>query len=162
MNSLRPMIRGSECLNQDTEFSLQAMLRRERPLRSDCDEQLLLTFSFEAPVRVSQLVLEGMRDSPHLPRHVRVFVNERNMIFATVERCQPTDCVELRWKPHPKNPELSIATALLPKAAHLNASHITVFVVDNENEEDVTEMVDIDLLGEPAQGQGTSSLPKKG
>lgn len=162
MSSLRSAIRGAECLNQDTEFSLAAMLRREKPLRSDCDEQLIITFAFDVPVRVTQVVFEGALGSPHLPKSVRFLPNERNLIFATVERAKAADAVELRWRPHPKNPELAVAVAQLAKTAFISSSQLSIFVVDNEGGEDVTEIVGIDLIGDVAQGQGTSSLPKKG
>ena len=152
-------VKTMECLNQDSECTLEKMVAKVAPLKSDCDEQLIINLTFGEPVKVNGLkFISSSASKASRPSTVRVFLNERNVLFSNVNNLAPRDEVKLEYQPGEQG---EVATAFLPRSRFMACYQFTIFITGNEDEEDVTILDGFDVLGEVATGQGTSDLPCK-
>jgi hypothetical protein len=162
-SSLLSHVAVAQCLNQDAKFTLETMMSGKAPLKSDCDEQLLITFQFppSTAARIHGVTFQSHSETAvDRPSQVMIFLNEKNIIFGNVQGLAPRESAQLKWIKDGKGG--AVAPLPLPKCRYTNAFSITIFVAANEGGEDQTVIDGIDLLGEMATGVGTSDLPKKG
>jgi hypothetical protein len=78
----------SECLNQDDDHTWDHALNASTLtyLKSDVDEQILLTVAFNQPIKLHSLIIQGPPD--HGPNKVRLFLNQtRSLDFEEALTC---------------------------------------------------------------------------
>ena len=163
--SLMPQLAHAACLNQADDATLDMMMRGNGPLRSDCDEQLIMHFHFaaNAPAKVQALLIAAPLDAA-APHHLRFFVNEPTLAFESVDRMRPVEDVALEWRQSEHHSQLRVAHVKLSKLRTHNANHVAAFVMDNTSggADDITVISDFVLCGELAKGQGTTAAPQRG
>lgn len=163
--SLMSQLAFADCLNQDTECTLQAMATGKGVLKSDCDEQLILHYAFppNEAANISSVTFVGPAGAA-LPSVVKFYVNERALTFDTVESRMPKDTVTLKWAAAPGDGNSMIATAAVPHVRQLAAYQFGIFVETNTSNgaDDVTVVSDIQIVGQMAKGLGTTAPPQKG
>nr|XP_046193910.1 thioredoxin-like protein 1 isoform X2 [Oncorhynchus gorbuscha] len=87
---------GCECLNESDESGFENCLVKDATyLESDCDEQLLITMSFNQPVKLFSMKLLSS-DFAQAPKCVKIFINlPRSMDFDDAERSEATQTLDL-------------------------------------------------------------------
>ena len=139
--------KNSECLNalkrEPLLNALNAATRddEKKVLRSDTDEQLLITIRFNLPVRITHVQFTGPTDAG--PKTVKMFVNPGAMDF---EGADDEDGVE----------ELDISTEDLASGAkpkrvksvkYQKVSALVMFVSENQEDEDQTVIQSLRVFG---------------
>lgn len=84
----------SECLNQSDDHVWEnALIANSKCLKSDVDEQLLMYISFQQPVKLSALIIQGPVDNG--PKNVRLFINQtKTLDFDSAQNCQAVQDLE--------------------------------------------------------------------
>ncbi|KRT79143.1 Thioredoxin, partial [Oryctes borbonicus] len=84
-----------ECLNEDDEHPLSnALAAGGGFLQSDCDEQLIISLTFNQGVKVHSLKMKAPADKG--PKNIRIFINQpRTLDFDMAEACSCVQELEL-------------------------------------------------------------------
>jgi len=133
------------CLNEsDDHVFLNAFKKDASYLESDCDEQLILTISFNQPVKVHSLKFEAPSDGKG-PKDVKVFVNQPNQMgFDQAEGMEPVQKFELT----PEN--LSNGELInLRFVKFQNVSNLVLFMMNNQGDEETTVLKYLKVIGSP-------------
>jgi len=149
---------GSNCLNEDDEFTyINVLADNDTKLKSDCDEQLMLTLSFNQAVKVHSLKIRAPNDGTG-PKTIKIFVNQPNAVdFDQGERMEAQQKLVL---------EESDITGekLIPLrfVKFQNVSNMVIFIVDNQGgEDDEQTVVDyIKLIGCPCSATNMSEFKR--
>jgi len=119
-------------------------------IKSDCDEQLLFGVVFAQPVRLQSI---GFSAPSAMPRTVKLFANKDNMAFDDVEGLAPTQVVTVAGG----------GTQIpLQFVKFQNVNSITVFVEDNQDDEDVTCVERLKFVGDALHKTNMNDLKKCG
>lgn len=136
---------GSNCLNEDDEYTYKNVLAdTDTKLKSDCDEQLMLSLSFNQSVKVHSLKIRAPNDGTG-PKTIKIFVNQPNAVdFDQGERMEGQQKLVL---------EESDITGekLIPLrfVKFQNVTNMVLFVVDNQGGDELTVMNYIKFIGSP-------------
>merc|ERR1719197_1052065 len=140
------------CLNADSACNPADVLGEELSvLRSDADEQLLFFIPFTSPVKLQGLVVAAPNNGSG-PKTVKLFINRLNITFDDVDDLNETQAVTLT------------ADQLEGKASELkfvkfqNVHNITVFIEDNQGDEEQTVLNRLAFIGRPMAGTNMSEL----
>ena len=120
-----------EVLNASNPAALAAVLGGGGELRSDCDEQLLITIAFPSAVKLHSIVLEGPGSAPD---EIRLFLNRTAMGFDDAEAEEPLQALPL------DEARRSGAPLLLQYVKFQNVSTLTLFAPSNQEESEVTTL----------------------
>lgn len=145
--SLSPQIAMDKvsCLNQDDSSTVANIFKDNSAyLESDCDEQLLIVIPFTCPVKLHSISLRA--SSTQGPKTVKLFVNEPNVDFSLVEDMDPTQ--ELVFSAS----QLDGTVVPLKYVCFQKVSSLTIFVEDNQEDEDTTIIERLQLFGQEASG----------
>lgn len=84
----------SECLNQSDDHTWENVLTSDsKCLKSDVDEQILLNVSFQQPVKLNSLIIQGPEDNG--PKNIRIFLNQtKTLDFDSAQTCQSVQDLE--------------------------------------------------------------------
>ncbi|KAK7080072.1 Thioredoxin-like protein 1 [Halocaridina rubra] len=144
---LIPMINkaGCECLNESDDHPFtEALSSGGGYLESDTDEQLILYLSFNQAVKLHSMRIKGPEDSG--PKTVKLFINQPNTIdFDTAENANAVQEIILS----PKDLEGELIPLKYVKLQ--NVINLTVFVKDNQTEEETTRIAYLQIIGSPVQ-----------
>ncbi|GJQ66051.1 hypothetical protein Trydic_g4139 [Trypoxylus dichotomus] len=132
-----------ECLNEDDEHPLSNALAAEGGfLQSDCDEQLIISFTFNQAVKVHSLKVKGPADKG--PKNIKIFINQpRTLDFDMAEGCSCVQELELNPSDLEGNP------VNLRYVKFQNVNNIQLFIKDNQGGLDVTQIDHIAIIGTP-------------
>jgi len=135
----------SECLNEDDEHPwTNAVIDHQSfaELKSDCDEQLLLTVEFQNPVKIYGIKIAG---SPQCPNKLRIYSNQTmSLDFDKAESGKPTyDCDVEKTHITEDGPAIE-----LPKLKFANVRNITIFIPANHANDDVTSIKQLLFIGQ--------------
>lgn len=122
------------------------------PLKSDSDEQLLLSLSFPQTFKLSAIKLAGPADGT-APATVKLFVNKSAMSFDDCEDFMPTQTLTL-----------SSASATLPLqlTKFTSVSSLSIFIENNQGDEEATCLSSLQLVGLPVATTNMKDLKKVG
>jgi len=139
---------GCDCLNESDEHVHKNIFsKNDSYLESDCDEQLMLTLSFNQAVKVHSIKLTAPSDGRG-PKTIKIFVNQPNSVdFDQGERMEGVQ--QLILEESDLNGEKIIPLRFVK---FQNVSSIVFFVVDNQGGDEVTVINNIRLLGSPLVG----------
>jgi hypothetical protein len=146
----------SECQNADpsTPFVNLLQCSDSYTLKSDCDEQLLFNIYFQMPVKIHHLVIRA----PALesaPLNMKMYINRAPMSFSDMESIDPVEELEIQ------EGELQ-GDIILNYVKYQNVSNLTIFVENNRDGGDVTEMSKLEIHGSPLLDCDMSKLKKVG
>ncbi|KAJ3317957.1 hypothetical protein HDV06_001031 [Boothiomyces sp. JEL0866] len=140
---LQPFIsKQLECLNSDDKHPVSNIFQKEGVLKSDADEQLLITVYFNQPVKVFSLKLTAGKDGP---KTIKTFIN-KTVSFDDVDD-NPIDIITL--KESDLEPDANPVNLKFVK--YQNVFQISIFVQDNQSGEDVTVLDRLALYGTPIE-----------
>jgi len=133
----------SECLNEDDDHPYAHCLTSAGGfLQSDCDEQIILSISFNQSVKIHSLKLKAPSDKG--PKTLRVFQNQPNTLdFDAADSMAAAQDVELTQK------QLTGEIVPLKFVKFQNVSNIQFFFKDNQCGGDVTQIDYLSIIGTP-------------
>lgn len=146
----------SECQNADNSTTWFNIFRCSDAftVKSDCDEQLLFNLYFKSPVKIHHLLIRApsMETAPLM---MKLFVNRAPMSFADVESIDPIEEIEIQ------EGELQ-GEIILNFVKYQNVSSVTIFIENNRDGGDVTEISKMELHGAPLLDTDMKNLKKVG
>jgi hypothetical protein len=130
-------------LNQDSKHPIQNVFKPNKEvLKSDVDEQLLLNIQFNQPVKIHSLKFVSKTSGP---KTIKTFVNQTSVSFDSQDL--PLEEFELE--------KGDLDQGSVPKGLkfvkYQNVYQLTIFVVDNQDGEDVTELERLIIYGSPLE-----------
>mmetsp|Transcript_7781 Transcript_7781/g.15576 ORF Transcript_7781/g.15576 Transcript_7781/m.15576 type:complete len:161 (+) Transcript_7781:37-519(+) len=134
---------GASVLNAVNPETLAAVLGGGGgvgPLRSDCDEQLLISLPFVSGVKLHSINIWGGGETA--PKTVKLFINNDSLAFDDVEGQKPHHEFELTAK------EVGGGTVTLPFCKFQFVTNLTIFISDNLADDEVTTLERIQLFGQ--------------
>merc|ERR1719187_1778645 len=132
------------CLNSSDEHKFEnALTTTDEFLESDCDEQLIIAINFTQPVKIHSLKLLGPADKG--PKTVKLFINQPNMLdFDNAERMEAVQKFVLTTE------QLSGDVPILTRFVKFqNVTNITVFIEDNQEGSETTQINHLAFYGIP-------------
>jgi hypothetical protein len=147
-----------ECLNQQPSHPVTNVLKqgyREDDglfLESDTDEQLLIHITFNQAVKLSSLVIRSHETKGKAPRRVRLFINRPSLGFSEAESEPAPQEIDLTDK------ELEGTPVQLRFVKFQNVTTLSIFVADNQEEEDTTVIQKIALYGTAGQSMNVADI----
>jgi len=135
---------GCECLNESNEHPLTAALTsKEGYLESDCDEQLLISISFNQLIRLHSLRISGPPDKS--PKTVKLFINQsKTLDFDSAETMTSIQTLELTGD------DVGNGSVIpLQYVKFQNVGNITLFVKDNQDGGESTRIDHLAFYGSP-------------
>ena len=147
---------NASALNASNPEALGAVLGGEGgaavALRSDADEQLLLSIDLPQTYKLHSLSLAGPADGT-APSTVKLFVNRSNMSFADTEDFCPTQVLNL---------SSASGTIPLQQTKFTAVSSLTVFIEGNQGDAESTCLSHLGLVGVPVHTTNMKELKKSG
>lgn len=135
----------SECLNQSDDHTWEHCLNSSSGiyLESDVDEQLLLHITFQQPVKLHSLIIQGPSDNG--PKDIKLFINQtRTLDFDSAESHVPIQALELKPEDLANN-----AVTKLRFVKFQNVQNITLFFANNQSSSEITRVNYIKFIGSP-------------
>jgi len=148
---------GSECLNMSDDHPLEnCLLDNGSFLKSDCDEQLILSLAFNQVVKVQSLKIKAPSSSG--PKTLRIFKNQpRTLDFGQAESFESIQDVDLSTDQLKGEKDVTLKFVKFQ-----DVQNIQLFVKDNQNDEEVTEIEYLEIFGSPVATTNMKELKKKG
>lgn len=146
------------CLNESSEHTLRNLIKRTGPLVSDADEQLLLNIPLNQSTKI-RAIRFGTRDqdaATKAPKTVRLFVNRPTIGFDDADSLEPAQEVELNEQQASGKEAVQLRFVRFQ-----NVNALSIFVKDNQGNEDVTRIDSFDLLGLASERTDVSKLQKQ-
>lgn len=150
-----------ECLNEDSDFSFKQFMAaqndgRQGLLKSDCDEQLLITVPFANPVRVHSILVEGPANSA--PSSIKLYTNQTGFDFDNTDTTPPVQALEFT----PKHTQSGAGVAVELKFVKFQNVHkLTLFVDRNHGDQDVTVISKLVVIGNVIKHTATKLDPSQ-
>lgn len=147
---------NASVLNAENADALKSVLALPAidapPVKSDSDEQLLLSVSFPALVKLHAIKIAGPADGS-APKTVKLFANRDRMDFSDAEDFPATQTLTLTSESQ---------TLPLTLTKFLSVSSITVFIENNQADEEVTALSRLEFVGLPVHTTNMNDLKKVG
>ncbi|KJH52927.1 putative thioredoxin [Dictyocaulus viviparus] len=141
-----------ECLNGDDSTPLEGFLEGENVLRSDCDEQLIISLPFTQPVKVHSIMLKGINGKT--PKSVRIFSNlPKTLDFDGASSVEALQVLEFTEK---AQSELELQQLKYVKFQNVN--NLQLFIENNHDGGDVTEIEKLKIFGTPLSGMNMNEF----
>lgn len=141
-----------ECLNSDDATPLAGFLEGENVLRSDCDEQLIISLPFIQPVKVHSIMLKGVDGKT--PKCVRIFSNlPKTLDFDGASSLEALQVLEFTEKA-----QTELELQQLKYVKFQNVTNIQLFIENNHDGGDVTEIEKLKIFGTPLSGMNMNEF----
>ncbi|ERL89574.1 thioredoxin-like protein 1 [Dendroctonus ponderosae] len=142
---LSPFITNSECecLNETDDHPLaHALTSGGGFLQSDCDEQLIISITFNQSVKIHSLKFKAPADKG--PKHVRIFINQpRTLDFDLADGSNSVQDLVIPQE------DLEGNLVNLRFVKFQNVQNIQLFIKDNQSGSDVTQIDHLAFIGSP-------------
>ncbi|KAK4053469.1 hypothetical protein OIV83_001636 [Microbotryomycetes sp. JL201] len=150
-----------QCLNENASHTIRDLLKGggDKWLESDADEQLLMHIPTQQSIKLRAIRFKTVESKlSQAPKTVRIFVNAgaNPISFDDAESLEPAQEVVLTEE-QAKGKE----AVQLRFVRFQNVNTLSIFVADNQQEEDTTRIDSIDLIGLANQGTDMSALRKQ-
>ncbi|GMT00330.1 hypothetical protein PENTCL1PPCAC_22504, partial [Pristionchus entomophagus] len=133
-----------EVLNEDDDTPLANFINGPGKLRSDCDEQLIISLPFTQPVKIHSVAIKGVGD--RAPKTVRIFINlPKTLDFDNATGAEAVQVLEFGEKARDEEGEVQ----QLRYVKFQNVSNIQFFIEGNQGGGEVTEIEDLKVYGTP-------------
>ncbi|KAK3821473.1 MAG: PITH domain-containing protein [Benniella sp.] len=144
-----------DCLNQQTANPVQNALKAgDAYLESDVDEQLIIYAPFNQSVKLHSIRIIP-NDIAKAPKTVKLYVNRLSLGFDEAESVEPTQIIELTDEHYKGN-------GLIPLrfVKFQNVTSVILFVEDNLEDEETTQIKQISFIGSSIESTDMSALKK--
>eukprot|EP00761_Pharyngomonas_kirbyi_P010023 gb/GECH01010041.1/.p1 GENE.gb/GECH01010041.1/~~gb/GECH01010041.1/.p1 ORF type:complete len:172 (+),score=46.08 gb/GECH01010041.1/:1-516(+) len=140
-----------ECLNEQENATARSMFEGGGSLKSDVDEELLITVPFQSGVRIHNMLIEGPEGKA--PSSVKLFVDQLNLDFETANNTPATQQFELdSSKTKAGNGEKLNLKIVRFKNVHT----LTIYIPGNQADDEETVINSIKFEGEVLHHKGSS------
>ncbi|KAG0380144.1 Thioredoxin-like protein 1 [Mortierella sp. AD032] len=144
-----------ECLNQQTANHVRNALNADETfLESDVDEQLIISVPFNQAIKLHSLRIIP-KDIAHAPKTVKLYVNKLHLGFDEADSVEETQTITLSEKDYEGNGLISLRFVKFQ-----NVTSVILFVEDNLNDEETTQIKQLVFIGSPLDGTDMSALKK--
>jgi len=147
--------KGCECLNQNSDHPYTNALYSagDSYLESDCDEQMILSLEFTAPVKVHSLRLHGPPERG--PRTLRLFTNlPYGLDFDSAMSNVAAQEFTLNGK------ELKGELIKLKYMKFQSVNRLTIFIQDNQAGDEITQINYLQVIGSPMTATNMSDFKR--
>ncbi|KAI9245262.1 PITH domain-containing protein, partial [Sporodiniella umbellata] len=145
-----------DALNQQKDNNIKnILLENDAYLESDVDEQLIMNIPFNQPVKIHSLKFK-VPNIANAPKTIKLYVNRQALGFGDDESISETQKIELS----PKDFEEDAVTNLR-FVKFQNVTRITLFVLDNQEDEETTMIQELIFIGTPVESTNMSDLHKE-
>jgi thioredoxin len=147
---------GCECLNEDDDHGLKDALSNQPGsyLASDCDEQLIISISFNQVIKLHSLKINGPKENG--PKTVKLFINQpKTLDFDSADSMESVQTLDLT----PDDLQDG-AIVQLRFVRFQSVSNITLFVKDNQNGSDKTQINYLGFIGSPVSSTNMSEFKR--
>ncbi|XP_068153473.1 thioredoxin-like protein 1 [Drosophila tropicalis] len=133
-----------ECLNEDDDHNLKhALASADGYLQSDCDEQLIMSITFNQVVKIHSLKFKAPVKLG--PKDVKLFINQpRTIDFEMAESMSSVQDLTLAQKDLDQGQPINLRYVKFQ-----NVQNIQIFVKNNQSGGDVTQIDYIGFIGSP-------------
>lgn len=147
---------GCNCLNENDEHPHNNVLKDNSSyLESDCDEQLMLSITFNQAVKVHSLKIVAPNDGSG-PKTIKLFFNQPNEVdFDSGERMEGVQKIVLE-----ESDITGEKVIPLRFVKFQNVNNMVFFIVDNQGGGDITRMNYIKLFGVPCDATNMSDFKR--
>jgi hypothetical protein len=151
--------RAVECLNANPAHGVENALKQGYRddmgivLQSDTDEQLLIQIPFQQAVKLQSVTIAS-NDGDQAPRRVKLFINRASLGFSEAADFAATQEFELTEQ------QLGGEPVQLKYVKFQAVNHLSIFVEDNQGDEEVTRVGKIQLLGAAGQTMNVAEIKK--
>jgi len=150
-----------ECLNQKDSNPVQNLFTPGARLESDCDQQLIISVTFNQPVKVHSLAFGAMNDDESAtlengPRVVKLYTNHATTPdFSDVEDMAPIQELELA------EASLKDTPVELRYVKFQNVTNLVIFVETNQDDnEDLTVINSLRIIGQPKEASNMADFKR--
>lgn len=146
----------TECLNEKEGTSVKNIFTKDATLlESDVDEQLLMSISFNEAVKLHSIKIFGPAEKG--PKTIKTYVNRPSTLgFEDADSVTETELLTIS-----KN-DLESGEIIPLKFVRYQAVHnIKIFIVDNQDGEETTQITQLIFYGTPIQGTNMKDLKKQ-
>ncbi|KAB0804784.1 hypothetical protein PPYR_01754 [Photinus pyralis] len=132
-----------ECLNENDDHPFAHCLQAGGGfLQSDCDEQLILSISFNQGVKIHSLRIKAPSDKG--PKNIKIFINQPHTLdFDVATSYKSVQDVELTPA------DLDGSSVNLRYVKFQNVQNIQFFIKDNQSGGEVTQIDHFAIIGSP-------------
>lgn len=140
--NLKSYIAQVDCLNQQTANTMKKMMDGKGWLESDVDEQLMISISFNQPVKLHSLKISNTKEhSDQAPKTIKTFINQPAL--PSFEQGESGPNVEVLTN--------SGDMISLKYVRYQSVHQLTLFVVDNQTDAETTIIDSLVLYGTPVE-----------
>ncbi|KAJ8656795.1 thioredoxin [Lichtheimia ornata] len=154
---LTDVITGNQidALNQQEEHNIKNVFKSDDTyLESDVDEQLIISVPFNQPVKIHSIKFKA-KNVAQAPKTVKIYANRQTLGFDDADSIKETQTLELE----PKDFE-DDAVVNLRFVKFQNITSLVLFVVDNQEDEETTQVQQLIFIGSPIEATNMSNLTK--
>eukprot|EP01027_Heterolobosea_sp_BB2_P003483 GEZU01005278.1.p1 GENE.GEZU01005278.1~~GEZU01005278.1.p1 ORF type:complete len:210 (+),score=48.03 GEZU01005278.1:91-630(+) len=134
----------SECLNADQQHGLNNALiqpNEDLQLWSDTDPQLLIKLAFKENVKIHSIMISG--PSGNAPRKIKLFTDRPNIGFSEATDEAPKQELTLTEEDTSSGKQIPLNFVKFQ-----NVTHLTIFIEDNQGDEEVTKVSRLIVYGQ--------------
>lgn len=133
----------SACLNEDDDHPYTHCLKSGGEyLLSDCDEQLIMSLSYNQQVKLHSIKIKAPKDKG--PKTIRIFINQpRTLDFDGADSMVSTQDLSL------KADQLDGSIIPLKFVKFQNVTNVQFFIKDNQSGDEVTQIDHLAIIGTP-------------
>lgn len=131
------------CLNESDDHTVKYIFEENSDLylESDCDPELLVSIEFNQNVKLHSLKLTAPQD--FAPKTLRLFINQpHNMDFDSARDGNPVQEINLTKDDISENGLINLRFVKFQ-----NVHNLTIFVPDNQGDEETTKIEKLTLIG---------------
>ncbi|KAM3584113.1 hypothetical protein VKS41_004079 [Umbelopsis sp. WA50703] len=143
--------------NENEEHNVRNILKDDSSyLESDVDEQLMIGIPFNQTVRIHSLKIKAENTS-FGPKTIKLYANRQNMDFDDADSVQETQTLEIKESDLDGNSIINLRFVKFQ-----NVSSIVLFIMDNQGDEDTTQIQQLTFIGSPVETTKMGDLKKAG
>ncbi|KAI7887494.1 DUF1000-domain-containing protein [Lichtheimia hyalospora FSU 10163] len=144
-----------DALNQQEEHNIKNVFKSDDTfLESDVDEQLIISVPFNQPVKIHSIKFKA-KNAAQAPKTVKIYANRQTLGFDDADSIKETQTLELE----PKDFE-DDAVVNLRFVKFQNITSLVLFIVDNQEDEETTQIQQLIFIGSPIEATNMSNLSK--
>ncbi|KAJ1843972.1 hypothetical protein LPJ73_005314 [Coemansia sp. RSA 2703] len=131
----------SECLNQNDSKPLENVFaKNDSVLESDVDEQMVLHIAFNQPIKLHSIMLKAPLENA--PKNIKIYANRTDIGFDDADSAEPTQEIEMTEQMYKDGGVVNLRYVRFQ-----NVNSVSIFVVDNLGDEDVTAITQLAFIG---------------
>jgi len=143
--------------NEQEEHNVRSIFKDDDSyLESDVDEQLMIGVPFNQTVRLHSLKIKAANVS-HGPKTIKLYANKQNMDFDDADSVQETQILELQGSDLDGQSIINLRFVKFQ-----NISSIVLFIMDNQGDEETTQIQQLTFIGSPVETTKMGDLKKTG